>query len=145
MLNKVLLSVSVAWQNIKANPLHTLLSTLGIIIGVAALVTILSLADGMEKLAREQISRTTSLKAIIVQSETRKQIDSVWVNLDTFPIFRAGQVAMLRDEFSSFEHVLLSASGTTVFTVENSEQGVGGYFEAVEGEARTRKEKFGGY
>ena len=47
-----------------ANPLHTLLSTLGIVIGVAALVAILSLGDGMEAFARKQIERTTNYKVV---------------------------------------------------------------------------------
>ena len=37
-----------------ANPLRTLLATLGVIIGVASLVAVLSLGDGMQAAARTQ-------------------------------------------------------------------------------------------
>ena len=68
MLKKVYLSFSLALQNIRARLFHTLMSILGILIGVAALVTVLSLIDGMEKYAQDQITRTTSLNAIFIQT-----------------------------------------------------------------------------
>ena len=54
-------SLRVGFDTLRANPLRTLLSTLGIIMGVAALVSVLSLGDGMERFARAQIERTTDL------------------------------------------------------------------------------------
>jgi putative ABC transport system permease protein len=56
MFRRSLILVSLAIQTLRANILHTLLSTLGLVIGVAALVAILSLGDGLEQYAREQIS-----------------------------------------------------------------------------------------
>ena len=61
-------SLRVGFDTLRANPLRTILSTLGIIIGVAALVAVLSVGDGMERLAREQIGRTTDLQRIQVAS-----------------------------------------------------------------------------
>ena len=55
-----------AFDNLGANPLRTLLSTLGVIIGVASLVAILALSDGLERFGREQISRVTDLQSITV-------------------------------------------------------------------------------
>jgi putative ABC transport system permease protein len=57
-------SLSVGFDTLRANPLRTILSTLGIVIGVAALVSVLSVGDGMERLARDQIGRTTDLQRI---------------------------------------------------------------------------------
>lgn len=56
---------------------HTLLSVLGIVIGVGALVAILSLIDGMEKYANEQITKTTSLKAIILDTQSYHTVNGV--------------------------------------------------------------------
>jgi hypothetical protein len=42
-----------------ANPLRTLLSTAGVIIGVASLVAVLSLGDGMQNAARTQMEHLT--------------------------------------------------------------------------------------
>ena len=53
-------------RTLGANPLRTILSTLGIIIGVAALVAVLAVGDGMEAYARREISRTTDVQTISV-------------------------------------------------------------------------------
>ncbi|WP_242923493.1 ABC transporter permease [Pontibacter liquoris] len=73
MLKKLLISFSLALQNIQSRLFHTLLSILGIVIGVAALVTVLALIDGMEQYAQEQITNTTSLKAIMVETDMYKK------------------------------------------------------------------------
>ena len=55
MLKKLAIALFSAFNNIRANFLHTFLSILGIVIGVAALVAILTLIDGLELYANEQI------------------------------------------------------------------------------------------
>ena len=52
-------SVAIGIETLRSNPLRTVLSTLGIIIGTAALVAVLSLGDGMERMGRDEIARTT--------------------------------------------------------------------------------------
>jgi putative ABC transport system permease protein len=74
-MGQFLKSISVALQNIRANPLHTFLSTLGIVIGVAAMVGILALGDGLEKTARDQIESTTDIENLIVSSNRYKTLD----------------------------------------------------------------------
>ena len=66
------------------NLFHTLLSILGMIIGVAALVSILSLIDGMEKFAKDQISKTTSLKSIALTTRSTKTVNGISVKKDSF-------------------------------------------------------------
>ncbi len=58
-------------EALRTSPLRTLLSTLGIVIGVAALVAVLSLGDGMEETARMQLRETTGMLALSVTSNTR--------------------------------------------------------------------------
>jgi len=66
-MNPILaISISVGFETLRANPLRTILSTLGIVIGVGALVSVLSVGDGMERLARDQIGRTTDLQRISI-------------------------------------------------------------------------------
>lgn len=84
MLKKVLLSFSLAINNIRSRLLHTFLSVLGIVIGVAALVSILSLIDGMENYANSQITNTTTLNSIIVRTETQKQVNNIWLKKENF-------------------------------------------------------------
>jgi putative ABC transport system permease protein len=83
MLKTITASFLLAIQNIRSNFFHTVLSLLGIVIGVASLVSILSLIDGMEKFAQDQISRTTSLKSIVINTHTNKIVNGVSVKKDS--------------------------------------------------------------
>lgn len=86
MLQKIFNSFTLAFASIRSNLFHTFLSVLGIAIRVASLVSILSLIDGMEKLAREQISSTTSLNAIIFKPNLYKNVNDVRIKRDTIQI-----------------------------------------------------------
>jgi putative ABC transport system permease protein len=59
-------AIAVGFETLRANPLRTILSTLGVIIGVSALVAVLSVGDGMERSVRTQIEQTTDLQAIMI-------------------------------------------------------------------------------
>lgn len=68
-------AISVGFETLRANPLRTLLSTLGVIIGVSALVAVLSVGDGVERSIRSQIETTTDLQAVSVRARTVEEID----------------------------------------------------------------------
>lgn len=99
MFIKLFFSVSIAIQNIKANPMHTFLSILGVIIGVGALVAILSLGDGLEKYAREQISATTSLRSIIITPKTSEVVDGIRMPIEDYPNFSVEHAQKLQQKF----------------------------------------------
>lgn len=82
-MQQIYKSISIALQNIRANPLHTFLSTLGIIIGVASLVAILALGDGLEQTGREQLETTTSIQMMTVSPRTIDVVNDVRVPRDT--------------------------------------------------------------
>lgn len=84
MFKKIYFNFAQALENIRSNFFHTLLSILGIVIGVAALVAILSLIDGMEKFAKDQISNTTDLKNIMIRTQTHRTINNIRIKKDTF-------------------------------------------------------------
>jgi putative ABC transport system permease protein len=96
MLRNTLTSFGLALQNIRSNLFHTLLSVLGIVIGVAALVATFSLIDGLEKFARDQISTQTSVNAIVVETQTEQTINNISVRKDTFQIINYERYAKLR-------------------------------------------------
>ena len=83
MLRRILQSFSLAFQNIRSNFFHTFLSVLGIVIGVGALVSILSLIDGMEQYAKDQIATTTSLNNIQVHSDPFLRKDGIVIRKDS--------------------------------------------------------------
>ncbi|HNB58026.1 MAG TPA: ABC transporter permease [bacterium] len=70
-------AVSFTMHNVKARFFHTFLSVLGIVIGVASLVMVLALIEGMEASVRKQILQTTSMNMVIVSSEPFKKSDGV--------------------------------------------------------------------
>lgn len=73
-----------AFRDAKANIFHTLLSVLGVVIGVAALVGILSLIDGMEQYAHQQITETTSLESILIIPVTSEKVDNVRITKEDY-------------------------------------------------------------
>ncbi|HEV7347509.1 ABC transporter permease [Telluribacter sp.] len=100
MWKKTLISFSSAIQNIRARFFHTVLSVLGIVIGVASLVGILSLIDGMEQYANEQINKTTSLKAVFIVAKPDKVVNDVRVQKDTIPRLTYTQMGQLHASFT---------------------------------------------
>ncbi len=83
MLQNIRNSFLLAWGNIWSNLFHTVLSVLGVIIGVGALVSILSLIDGMEQFARSQVALTTQLNAILLRSQPYKYVNDVRLKKDS--------------------------------------------------------------
>lgn len=72
-------SLLIGLQALRVNPLRTLLSTLGVIMGVGALVSVLAMGDGVEQFSRDQMARTTDLLAVSVQPVTGRFVDGVFL------------------------------------------------------------------
>src|SRR5262249_19621730 len=68
-------SLRVGLDTLRANPLRTVLSTLGVIMGVTSLVAVLSIGDGMAAYAREQIERTTDLQSLSISPVAFRMVD----------------------------------------------------------------------
>lgn len=100
MGRRILQSFRLAFQNIRSNLFHTFLSVLGIVIGVGALVSILSLIDGMEEYARGQITQTSSLNAIIIQTKVHNKVNGISVRKDTFSILDYDHLKELQKSLS---------------------------------------------
>src|SRR4029079_19607705 len=83
MNSQLSMSFRVSAATLRASPFRTFLSTLGIVIGVASLVAVLSLGDGMHQVVRRQVDETTDLHAIGVNPQTTRMVDGVPVPLDS--------------------------------------------------------------
>jgi putative ABC transport system permease protein len=125
MLKKILLSFALARQNIVSRLFHTLLSVLGIVIGVAALVTILSMIDGMEKYAQEQITRTTSLKAVQIRTETHKNVNGIRLKKDSYAYLDYGQFQQLVASITHPAKTYLNLNQSHELTVQGKNNPVG--------------------
>ena len=86
-------SVVIGLDTLRANPLRTVLSILGIIMGAASLAAVLALGDGLEQYARAQLEHTTDLLTIYVVPRTTRVQDGVSLPNPGFPVFNAADVA----------------------------------------------------
>jgi ABC-type lipoprotein release transport system permease subunit len=107
-------SLPVGFSALGANPLRTLLSTVGVIIGVASLVAVLSVGDGLERFAREQLE-TTSIQMIEVAPRTSLTVDGVRVPGTGFPIFELRHAELLTREIAGIYQARLVLAGSARF------------------------------
>lgn len=133
MLKKITSSFLLAFHNIRSHFFHTMLSILGIVIGVAALVAILSFIDGLEKFAKDQIRSTSSLNAVIIRTETHKWVNNVRIAKDTVSTMSYGQLMQLK---SSLKH----EAQAYMWLVHSGEATVSGYNKPIGTHARATGE-----
>jgi putative ABC transport system permease protein len=80
------LSLMIGLRALRANPLRTVLSTLGVVIGVGALVAVLAVGDGVERFARSEIANSTDLLGITVVARTSRSMNGVQVRIPDYPV-----------------------------------------------------------
>jgi putative ABC transport system permease protein len=107
-----LTAVGVGIDTLRVNPLRTALSTLGVIIGVASLVAVLSLGDGMERAAREQIEHTTGVQVVSVSPKTSEVVDGQRFPIRDYPVFTPADAESARHEIDGVAAVALHVSGS---------------------------------
>jgi len=106
----------VALSALRANPLRTLLSTLGVVIGAAALVAVLSVGDGLEGFARDSMERQ-GITAITIAPKTGDRVDGVFIGTKDWPRFLPADVDAVRSAAPSTAQVVLSASAAILTPV----------------------------
>ena len=124
MLSLLAASFRVSLETLSGNPLRTFLSTLGIVIGVASLVAVLSLGDGMEQFVRTQIGETTDLHAISVATNRSRQVDGVNVPVANPLRFTIEDAASLRELVGSLGVVGATTSDVALTTVQGKPRAV---------------------
>jgi putative ABC transport system permease protein len=105
------LSIRVGVQTLRANPMRTVLSTLGVVMGAASLVAVLSLGDGAERFARDQIERR-GLQTVAVVARTSDTVDGLQVPRDDYPRFTPDDLGDLAAAVAPDTEVLLTVEGT---------------------------------
>ena len=105
-------SLSIALGTLRANPLRTALSTLGIVIGAAALVAVLTLGDGMERFGRQQLASTTDLQSVVLEPRTAEIIDNQAYPIADYLILSRGDADTILARIPQATAALLSLSGS---------------------------------
>jgi putative ABC transport system permease protein len=114
-------SLSVALDSLRTSPLRTLLSTLGIIMGMASLVAVLSIGDGLERFARSQIDRTTDLQTILVQPTVTEIVDGIMVPRTDFARYDMPDREALQQELGASGRVSILVNGASRLGVPGSD------------------------
>lgn len=104
-------SVRIGLQTLRSNPLRSVLSTLGVIMGVASLVAVLSIGDGLELYARTQIERTTDLQTIAVAPRLADRVDGMLIPRASWPRFTTADAGALREVVAGRGQVSIATQG----------------------------------
>ncbi len=110
-------ALSVGLTTLAANPLRTFLSTLGVIIGTAALVAVLAVGDGVERYAREQIATHTDLQQFTVSASSGRHLDGIWLPRPDTVLLGPADLEALARELGSGVALTLGRGGGTMVTV----------------------------
>jgi putative ABC transport system permease protein len=119
----ILPSVRIALETLRANPLRTLLSTLGIVMGAASLSAVLSLGDGAERFVREQIE-DEGLQTVSLVAKTADTIDGVRAPRYDYPVFSHQDAEELAGAVPDAARVVLTVEGTGLSGQPGSRRGV---------------------
>ncbi|HEX5004439.1 MAG TPA: ABC transporter permease [Gemmatimonadales bacterium] len=108
-------SLSIALGTLRANPLRTVLSTLGIVIGAAALVAVLTLGDGMERFGRQQLATTTDLQSVVLEPRTVEIIDNQAYPLERYLVLTRSDAEAILAAIPHVTAGLLTLIGSAPF------------------------------
>lgn len=134
-------SIFIGLETLQSNPLRTVLSTLGVIIGVAALVAVLSLGDGMERLGRQEIERTTDVQTVVITPVLSEEVDGRTLPRNDYPVF-APQDAAQAAELPGVRGVSLALSASAMIESGRGSRRAAGVSATLDGAAAFQRMRF---
>ncbi len=111
-------SLSVGLDALRGNPLRTLLSTLGVVMGVGAMVSVLSMGDGVEAFARQQIEETTDLLGVEVAPSSNTLIDGQFVRRTDIIRFTGADARALAEAVNGEAKLKMLTMGASMVTLD---------------------------
>jgi putative ABC transport system permease protein len=106
-------SARVGADSLRANPMRTVLSTTGVIIGVAALVAAFAITDGVDVWSRALIARESSVQDVAITPRTRETINGRSYAVHGYPLLTAEDADLARAEVPGVSRHVLTLTGTT--------------------------------
>jgi putative ABC transport system permease protein len=106
-------SARVGADSLRANPMRTVLSTTGVIIGVAALVAAFAITDGVDVWSRALIARESSVQDVAITPRTRQTINGRSYAVHGYPVLTADDAAQARAEVPGVSRHTLTLTGST--------------------------------
>lgn len=120
------LSTQSAIRALLVNPLRTALATLGVVIGVAAVVTVLALVDGLEAYARSEIARSTGVQTVTVSPKLRREVDGFFLPNPRYLEISQKEAEAMAREIPGVLGFSLSVGGDGVFVAPSGRRWGGG-------------------
>jgi putative ABC transport system permease protein len=117
-------AVGIGLSSLRANPLRSGLSTLGIIMGAAALAAVLTMSDGVEAFARGQIEQRTDVQSIVIQPLKTERLDGIMVPIKDPVRPGAADIDSLQRMLGVLGTANSSLVGSLVFTREDRRRAV---------------------
>ncbi len=111
MIGAALAAAVVGLDSLRENPLRTLLATLGVIIGVGALVAVLSLGDAMQIFVRGELDRKTDLQLVVMRARTTVLVDGISTPVRDYPVFTTRDIDALRDAVPQLRGIAMMLNG----------------------------------
>lgn len=115
-LSRASQSIQVGFAALRVNPLRTTLSALGVIIGVGAMVSVLSLSDGVENAVRSQLAKDGRLQSIGLAPITEDVVDAQRIPRLNPVAFSASDALELRTALGGTGDVFLTVAGPGLVT-----------------------------
>lgn len=100
--------------SLRENMLRTVLSMLGVIIGVAALVSVISLGDVMQGFVRGELDRTTDLQMVTLSAQTGMLVNGEWETFHNYPEFTQSDMEDLASQLPLARGSAMSLSGQSL-------------------------------
>ena len=117
-------SIQVGFAALRVNPLRTTLSALGVIIGVGAMVSVLSLSDGVEQAVRSQLAKDGRLQSIGISPVAEDFVDGQRIPRSSVISFSPAHAAELATALAGMGSVYMSTAGPGIVFDSASTAGV---------------------
>ena len=106
-------SALVGADALRTNPMRTVLSTTGVIIGVAALVAAFAITDGVDVWSRQLIMRESSVQDVAITPITMSVVNGRVLPIRGYPTFDASDAELARAEVPGAVRSTLMLNGTS--------------------------------
>lgn len=98
---------------LRANPVRALLATLGVVIGSASLVAVLAVSDGVERYARERVSRQ-GFDRLVLRPVTADTVDGQWIARDSIAVLAEADLDALAAVLAAGQRAFMSVEGVVL-------------------------------
>ena len=107
----ILQSMAIGLDSLREHPLRTLLSTMGVVIGVLALVATFAVTDGVDRWSRSLIERESSVQDIVVTTRRSLEVDGRVQRLHHVPVFTLDDWTASRQSIPYVVSAVLTLTG----------------------------------